>query len=189
MLITDAQREMRSAFLGGFVGQLVAGLIWALSAAVSTWITPGYGMAVLFFVSMLLFPLTQLILRLMGRPARLSAGNLLGQLATQIAFTVPVGFILVAAATLYHQNWFYPASMVVVGAHYLPFIFLYGMRQFGLLAGVLIIGGVALGFYAPDMFSLGGWLSAVALIAFAFIGRKVARNEDNQDSIITSAGQ
>ena len=31
MFITEAQREIRSAFLGGFVGQLVAGLIWALS--------------------------------------------------------------------------------------------------------------------------------------------------------------
>ena len=34
MLITTAQREMRSAFLGGFVGQLVTALIWAASAAI-----------------------------------------------------------------------------------------------------------------------------------------------------------
>ena len=58
MLITDAQREMRTAYMGGFIGQLVAGIIWALSAAFSIWISPKIGMIILFFVSMLLFPLT-----------------------------------------------------------------------------------------------------------------------------------
>jgi hypothetical protein len=180
MFIKEAQKEVRSVFLGGFIGQLVAGIIWALSAAVSVWITPRLGMAVLFFVSMLLFPLTQLILKLMGRPAKLSAENTLGQLATQIAFTVPFGFILVGAATLYRENWFFPASMVVVGAHYLPFIFLYGMPQFGILAGLLIAGGVGIGLYGPDMFSLGGWVSAFILIIFAFVGRSAILKEESK---------
>jgi hypothetical protein len=178
MQITDAQHEMRTAFLGGFIGQLMAGLIWALSASVSTWIAPAPGMAVLFFVSMLLFPLTQLLLRLMGRSAALCAGNTLGQLATQIAFTVPIGFILVAAVTLNRQHWFYPASMIVVGAHYLPFIFLYGMWQFGILAGVLIAGSVMIGLYGPEIFSLGGWLTAIILVCFAFVSRSIVLREE-----------
>lgn len=180
MFIREAQKEIRSVFLGGFVGQLLAGVIWAFSAAASTWGTPRLGMAILFFVSMLLFPLTQFILRLMGRPATLSKENTLNQLAMQIAFTVPIGFILVGAATLYRENWFYPASMVVVGAHYLPFIFLYGMPQFGVLAGLLIAGGVGIGLYGPNTFSLGGWISAVILIIFAFIGRGVILREEGR---------
>jgi len=180
MLIAEAQREVRSAFFGGFVGQLVAGVIWALSATVSVWSAPRYGMAVLFFVSTMLFPLSTLILRAMGRSARLSTGNTLGQLAMQVAFTVPVGFIVIAAATLYRQNWFYPASMVIVGAHYLPFIFLYGMWQFGILAVVLIVGGVGLGLYGPEIFSLGGWLSAVVLVVFAFVARSVVLKEESR---------
>lgn len=40
MLIKEAQKEVRSAFFGGFAGQLIAGIIWALSAAASTWGTP-----------------------------------------------------------------------------------------------------------------------------------------------------
>jgi hypothetical protein len=180
MLIADAQREMRAAFLGGFVGQLVAGAIWAISAAVGTWARPAYGMGVLFFVSMLLFPLTQLILRLVGRPARLSAGNTLGQLATQIAFTVPIGFALVGGATLYRENWFYPASMVLVGSHYLPFMFLYGMWQFGVLGGLLIAGGLAIGLYGPDAFSMGGWVGAGLLLGFAFWGRYLVLREERQ---------
>jgi hypothetical protein len=127
---------------------------------------------------MLLFPLTQFTLKFMGRPAKLSPENTLNQLAMQIAFTVPIGFLLVGAATLYRENWFYPASMVVVGAHYLPFIFLYGMPQFGILAGLLIAGGVGIGLYGPDVFSLGGWVSAIILIIFAFIGRSVILKEE-----------
>jgi len=32
MLISDAQREMRSAFLGGFMDQLVSAILWASSS-------------------------------------------------------------------------------------------------------------------------------------------------------------
>lgn len=178
MSIAEAQREMRAAFLGGFVGQLVAGAIWALSAAVGTWLAPRHGMVLLFLASMLLFPATQVLLRALGRPARLNPGNTLGQLATQVAFTVPVGFVLVAAATLHRESWFFPASLVVVGAHYLPFIFLYGMWQFGVLAGLLVGGGVAIGLYGPAVFGLGGWFGAAVLVGFAFVGRGVALAEE-----------
>ena len=66
-------------------------------------------------------------------------------LAMQVAFTIPLNLPVVAAAALYRLNWFYPACMIVVGTHYLPFIFLYGMWQFGVLAAVLIGGGVTIG--------------------------------------------
>lgn len=180
MFLSMAQREMRSAFLGGSIGQLVAGIIWAASAAVSTWGHPFHGMLLLFFASMLLFPVTQRILRLMGRPASLSRENTLGQLAMQVAFTVPIGFLLVAAVTLYRENWFYPASMVVVGAHYVPFIFLYGMWQFGVLAGLLVAGAVGIGLYGSALFSLGGWLSAAVLIGFALITYRMTLNEERR---------
>jgi len=156
---------------------MVAAGMWALAAALGTWVSPGAGMAALFFVSMFLFPITQLIFRLMGRSTKLSQGNTLDQLAMQIAFTVPIGFILVGAATLHQTHWFFPAAMVVVGAHYLPFIFLYGRWQFGALAAVLIFAGAGLGLYGPEVFSLGGWISAVVFAVFAFVGLSVVRKE------------
>ena len=33
--LSDNQREMRSAFLGGFAGQLIAGLLWLGAAGIS----------------------------------------------------------------------------------------------------------------------------------------------------------
>lgn len=181
MNILESQREMRTAFLGGFAGQLVSGLIWLVASGVSLAASPPYGMASLFFGSMLIFPLTQLLVRLMGRPGRVSPANGLWALGSQAAFTVPLNFLLVGAATLYRENWFFPAAMIVVGTHYLPFITLYGMKLFGLLAGLLVLGGVGLALYGPDVFSLGGWLTAVTLIVFAFLGRHFVLLEEKND--------
>ena len=179
MNILDAQREMRSAFLGGFAGQLVSGLIWLLAAAAAVWGAPRSGMILLFFGSMLIFPLTQLSLRLIGRPAKASPANKLWALGSQVAFMVPLNFLLVGAATLYRETWFVPAAMIAVGTHYLPFITLYGMKLFGVLAALLVVGGTGLALYGPDMFSLGGWLTGVVLILFAFAGRAAVLREES----------
>lgn len=171
MDITASQHEMRSAFLGGFGGQLVSGIIWLTSASLGTWISPRYGMLMLFFGSMFIFPLTQLVVKMMGLPGKVSPRNQLWALGAQTAFTVPLNFVLVGAATLYHEYWFFPAAMIVVGSHYLPFMTLYGMKLFGVLAGLLVLIGIILGIYGPQIFSLGGWLTGCLMIVFAFLGR------------------
>jgi len=177
MQIDDAQREVRTVYLGGFVGQLVSGSIWLASAALGTWGSPRLAILVLVMGGAFIFPLTQLVLRAMGRRASLSPGNPMRFLAMQVAFTVPLSLPLVWAATLHHLNWFFPALMIVVGAHYLPFMFLYGMRAFAVLAAVLLGGGYALGTVVRGGFSLGGWVTGVALVLFAFVGRSVAARD------------
>jgi hypothetical protein len=169
---------MRYAFMGGFAGQLISGLIWLAAAALASWFSPVAGMATLFFGSMGIFPLTQLLIRLIGRPGKVSPQNGLWSLGSQVAFTVPLNFLLVGAATLYRENWFFPAAMVAVGTHYLPFITLYGLKIFGILAGLLVIIGASLALYGPQIFSLGGWITAFLLIMFAFIGRHLVLREE-----------
>lgn len=84
--ITSDQTELRKAFLGGFAGQFISGCIWLVAALVSVVVGNYYGMAVLFFGSMMIFPLTQVLLKVMGRHPRLSAKNGLWSLGTQVAF-------------------------------------------------------------------------------------------------------
>jgi len=175
--ISDAQRDVRTVFLGGFAGQLVSSAVWSLSAALATWHSPRTAIEALVFGGMLIFPLTQLLLRLMGRPYGLPKGHPMNALGMQVAFIVPFSLPVIGAATLHNQNWFYAACMVVVGAHYMPFIFSYGMWQFGILAAALIGGGIAIGLYLPSVFSAGGWFTALALFVFAFVGRSVALGE------------
>ena len=85
MEIKEAQLEMRSTFLGGFAGQLVSGVIWLIAAGISFFVRPLYGMAVLFFGSMFIFPLTQVLIRALGRPGKTSKDNSLWPLGAQTA--------------------------------------------------------------------------------------------------------
>ena len=174
MEIVEAQRDVRTTFIGGFAGQLVASGVWFLSAASSTWCSFRTGVLVLVVGGMFIFPLTQLLLRLMRRPSSLPKRHPMNGLAMQVAFTLPLTLPLVYATTVYRHSWFYPAFMIAVGSHYLPFIFLYGMWQFGVLAALLIGSGLIIGMYLPTALSLGGWLTAMVLLVFAFIGRRVA---------------
>lgn len=179
MSLLENQFEMRSAFLGGFAGQLVSGIIWLIASALGLFLKPAAGMAALFFGSMGIFPLTQFVVRLLGRPGKVNPENGLWKLGSQVAFLVPINFLLVGAATLYRTEWFFPAAMVVVGSHYLPFITLYGMKIFGILGGILIVCGTMLSFYFPHVFSLGGWITGALMILFAFVGRHLVLKEEN----------
>ena len=177
MLIADAQRDVRSTFLGGFVGQLVSAVLWAVSAALATWGTPRQAIIVLVVGGFFIFPATQLGLRLLGRTGRLTPSNPFGQLGMQVAFTLPLSLPLVGAAALYRMDWFYPAFMIVLGAHYLPFVFLYGMPMFYALAGVLVSAGFLIGRYWHGPWQMGAWVTAVTLLAFGVIGRVLVSRE------------
>jgi hypothetical protein len=52
------------------------------------------------------------------------------------------------------------------------------MPQFGILAGLLIFGGVGIGVYLPNNFSIGGWFSAIVFIMFSFVGLYVIKKEE-----------
>ena len=209
MQVADAQREVRTVFVGGFWGQLFASAIWLASAALGTWGTPRSAILELIVCGFFIFPATQLLLHLerfqdrcalsifnarsplhgvgstwvhalgysnpetaiVGGPASLSKGNPLGKLGMQIAFTLPMTMLLLAPVGAFRLNWFFPAFMILLGAHYLPFTFLYGMRLFIPLCALLVGGGVVIAEYFSGSFSTGAWVTGVTLFVFAWIGR------------------
>lgn len=177
MQIADAQREMRTRYVGGFYGQLVSGALWIVSAALATWSTPRAAITTIVVGGMFIFPLTELLLRLEGERVKLSANNALRQLGMQVAFVLPLSMPLLAPVARYRLTLFFPALMILVGAHYLPFVFLYGMRMFAVLAVVLISGGLLSGVYLTDSFSAGAWFAGAVLVAFAVVGRSIAARE------------
>jgi hypothetical protein len=177
MQVQDAQSEVRTVFVGGFFGQMVSSALWLGSAALGTWVTPRAAIIELVLGGFFIFPVTQLLLRLTGRRASLASGNPLGNLAMQIAFTVPLSMLLLVPVTAFRLNWFYPALMILVGAHYLPFTFLYGMRMFIPLCAILVGGGTALALYVPGSFSVGGWIGGLTLFIFAWIGHASVQSD------------
>lgn len=177
MEVADAQREVRITYMGGFPGHLVIGLLWIISAGLTTWVSLRVGGAFLVIGGFLIYPLTQLVLRLSGRPGALPPNNPFKELAIESAFIVGPLLFLVGAASLYKAAWFYPAMMIVVGAHYLPFSFLYGMRHYVVLAAILCFAGILIGLYDPQASTLGAWFTGIVCVMFALFARAAAVKE------------
>ena len=177
MDIGEAQLEMRTRFVGGFYGQLVSGVLWVASAILATWNSPRAAITTLVVGGFFIFPVTELLMRLAGAKNPLSAANSLRHLGMQVAFVLPFSMPLLLPVGLYRLNWFYPALMVLLGAHYLPFVFLYGMRMFAALAALLVGGGWVVALYGSDSFSAGVWYTGATLLVFSGIGGAIVRHE------------
>lgn len=166
MDVQQAQQDVRRIYRGGFSGPLVSALIWAAAATTFQWGDSEIAMAVLFLGGVLIMPLSTLVLKLMGGPASLPQGHPSISLAIQSAFTVPLGLLVAIALGSLEPSLFLPAALIIVGAHYLTFISLYGMWLYGALAGVLVAVGAAAIFVFPDLRDESGWVgSAILLLA------------------------
>jgi hypothetical protein len=187
MDIEDAQREVRSVYIGGFGGQLISSVIWLVSAALGTWVTPKASILTVVIGGFFIFPVTQMLLHLSGRRASVSRENPFNSLGMQIAFVLGFSMLLLLPVGHYELNLFFPALMVLVGAHYLPFATLYGMRMFLVLAGILIAMGVVIASCFSGTFSLGAWITGLTLFVFAWIGRSIATGEASAPSTHLSA--
>jgi uncharacterized protein DUF7010 len=182
MLVSDAQREVRLTYMGGFPGSVVSGTMWLASAALGTWDSTRNAILMLVVGGPFIFPLTQLLLKAMGRRATLQPANPLAGLAMQIAFTIPLSLPLIGAATIHRLDWFYPAFLIVVGAHYLPFIFLYGMWTFALLAAAMIGGGTWIGITMSGPFTYGGWFGGAVILMYGVLGLILTGREQRQEA-------
>ncbi|SDQ87384.1 hypothetical protein [Microbacterium sp. cf332] len=167
MDVNGAQHDVRRVYRGGFAGPLVSAVVWAAAAAAYQWGSVSASMAVLFFGGILIFPLSSLVLKAMGGPAFLPKGHPSAALATQSALTVPLGLLVAIALGTVAPSLFLPAALIIVGAHYLTFISLYGMPLYGVLAGVLAAVGAGAIFAIPALRAASGWLGAALLLAFA----------------------
>lgn len=177
MRIVDAQREIRSRYAGGFYGQLVSGLLWLLSAALAVWVSPRAAITILVVGGFFIFPATEMLVRASGWKVSLSADNSLRSLGMQVAFVLPLSMPLLLPVCLYRPTLFYPALMILLGAHYLPFVFLYGMRMFWMLGALLVGAGVVIAQHGPRTFSFGAWYTGAVLLVFAGVGRVAALRE------------
>lgn len=163
--LAEAQTDLRFAYRSASVGQIYAGLTWLVSASAWTVVGTTAAVAALFVGGFFIYPVTALVSRLRGNPGAVSATNPLREASITIPVVGVLGIPVAGAAALHEINWFYPAFMVIMGAHYLPFSFLYGMRVFLFLGGAMWVIGLSLALWAPGIAVLGAWVTGVALVA------------------------
>jgi hypothetical protein len=187
MNIAEAQRENRFRFSGGLYGQAVSGLMWLASAGVATWGRQETAILGLVVCGFFIFPITELLVRTVGSRSKLSGGNSLPQLGMQVAFVLPLSMPLLLPVSRFSLNLFYPALMILLGAHYLPFVFLYGMRMFAALAAFLLGGGMIIAMYLSSSFSIGAWYTGIVLLMFAVLGKVLVDKERKRNTYGPSA--
>src|ERR1700677_1514190 len=117
MNIADAQREIRSRFVGGYYGQLVSGVLWLTSAILAECCGPRVSIGVIVMGGFFIFPVTELLVRLSGGSKEISPSNSLRCLGMQVAFVLPFSMPLLLPVTLYRTGLFFPALMILLGAH------------------------------------------------------------------------
>lgn len=175
--LADAQRDVRVAHLNGATGMVVSGTLWLGCGAIALAAGPRAAMLANFFGGMLIFPLGMLLVRRLGRSGLLADGNPLGDLARESAFLMVVCIPLAFVAAMVRVEWFFPAMMVLVGAHYLPFATLYGMRLYWALGGAMIAAGYLLALGGAGV-ATGAFVGGALELAFAPLAWLAARRED-----------
>ncbi len=172
----DSHKEIRQAYLGGFSILIIEGFLWILAGVLGSLISFKIGILLIIIGGTFFYPLGLLAQILLKRP-KVKKENTLNGLFTQIGLMIPFSFPLIFMITKENVNLFFPALTIIVGIHYLPFIYAYKLKSYWILASLLVIGGSFFGFMLPDNFSYCAYYTGIVLIIFAIIHYFLVRKE------------
>ena len=147
--IAEAQSDLRQTYLRGGPGTMVSGVVW-LWAGIAAY-TRGVraGFLLLYCGGVLIFPLSQLILRGLLRHPPLRPGNLGARIVGETVAPM-IGALLGAWLLIpYRPELVFPLAAIAVGAHYFAFRSAYGDRTFWLLGAILCGIGIVPIFLFP----------------------------------------
>jgi hypothetical protein len=168
MTIAEYQYNMRQAYAGGATGIFASSLIWFAAAFIAYFGTPAQSIIGIYIGGMLIFPLSIVFSKLVGRRGSHDAKNVLGKLAIETTIFMLVCFPLAYAASLAHIEWFYPAMLCIIGGRYFIFSTIYGLKTYWLLGGALLVGALCLLLFKSE-FYVGALMGALIELLFAFV--------------------
>lgn len=139
---------MRHAYYDGAPGVLVSGLVWLAATFVSTMLGVYQGVWTLLIGGALIHPVSGVLTRALGRPAKAGKGNPLEQLGMASTFWLILCCAMAYGLFLYMPVLFFPAMMATIGCRYLVFASLFGRKLFWVMGATLIGAGIAAFFLA-----------------------------------------
>ena len=176
----DTHTTYRIAGRGGAVYLAVEGVLWLLSATCGSLGRLPLAMGTLIFGGMLIHPISLGVSRLLQLPKPAESNDLPilnTWLALMIPLSLPLLFMAVAGG---RSHLFYPAFAVIIGAHWLPFTYVYRMKSFAVFAGVFVATGIVFAFIIPQTFAVPGFVVGAELLLFAAINNRLVQRELKQ---------
>jgi hypothetical protein len=168
MLISDAQQDLRRAYVGGGPGVMISGFVWLLAAFIQHNRGVGPGFVSLFLGGMLIFPITKLLCRSVFRRENESSGNPLGMTVLECTLAMIGGLFAAWLFLASAPELVFPLAAIAVGTHYFVFKTAYGDRVFWLVAAVVTAIGVG-GIYVSQMHGSTALLVALTELAFGVV--------------------
>lgn len=150
--ITDAQNDMREAYLDGVPGIICSGAVWIIASVVALLVDSMSGILTLIFGGIIIFPASVLLCKLLGRSGKHHKENPLAPLALEGTAWMLLSIPIAVGAAFYRVEWFFPAMILVIAGRYLTFSTLYGMRVFWLFGIALIIAAFVVGALNASVF-------------------------------------
>ncbi|MES2300417.1 MAG: hypothetical protein V4582_25505 [Pseudomonadota bacterium] len=176
MNLEEAQRDMQRAYYDGATGLIASASAWFAATLATCLSTPRAAIGVLLFGGMLIFPVSVLLSKALGRSGRHAKNNPLNSLAIAGTVWMLLAIPIAYGASLYRLEWFFPAMLMTIGGRYLTFPTLYGVRLYWICGGALAASGIVL--VAIQSTSHVGALAG-ALIEFGFGAAIFARARAN----------
>lgn len=172
----DYHKEIRQSYLGGFSILIIEGFFWIFAGILWNYISFEIGILVIIISGTFFYPLSQLLQIILKRP-KIRKENPLNLLFTLIGLIIPFSFPLVFMLTKENVNLFFPALTVIIGAHYLPFVYAYKMKIYWVIAPLLVVGGSLFGFIMPDNIYYCAYYTGCVLLLFAIINYYLIKKE------------
>lgn len=176
-LSEEQQAEMRHAFYDGAPGILVSGLVWIATTIVCHWLGMSSAVWTLLIGGALIYPLSLVLTKLIGRPAKTGKSNSLNQLGMASTIWLILCCAMSYGLFLLKPALFFPAMLATVGSRYLVFASMYGRPIFWVMGSCLIISGsVALFAVLPPILAAGlGGLTELLFAGFIFLNASEVR--------------
>ena len=184
--ILEAQKDMREAYANGIPGVLSSGSVWVIAGVVALLANPVSGILTLVFGGTLIFPLSVILCKIIGRTGKHSKNNPLAPLALEGTFWMLLSIPIAGGAAFYKLEWFFPAMILVIAGRYLTFSTIYGLRIFWFFGVALMLCSFTIVILNAPVF-IGAFSGGVVELVFALIIFKFTQKTESNKSIQPTA--
>ncbi|MBX9853689.1 MAG: hypothetical protein K2X86_18245 [Cytophagaceae bacterium] len=146
---------------------LTLGLIWLLSAYVGTF-EAQLSILILLLGVTLFKPMLFLVSKTLGAN-KIHKDESLKLLSKSIIIGILFGLIVGFFPFVENINLFFPAFTVIFGIIFGAIWYAAGLRVYGFISLILIVGGIYIGYYFPDDFTRAGYYSAFIMAGFGLL--------------------